>query len=91
MPVWNKGQIVGQKLPLKPKEVWGIRTRLEVASNLRELALFNLAIDSKLRACDLTSIKVSNLTISGVLRDRATVIQRKTGRPVQFELSEHTS
>ena len=90
MPVWNKGQIVGQKLPLKPKEVWGIRTRLEVASNLRELALFNLAIDSKLRACDLTSIKVSNLTISGVLRDRATVIQRKTGRPVQFELSEHT-
>jgi hypothetical protein len=79
MPVWNKGQIVGQKLPLKPKEVWGIRTRLEVASNLRELALFNLAIDSKLRACDLTSIKVSNLTISGVLRDRATVIQRRCG------------
>jgi integrase len=90
MPVWNKGQIVGQKLPLKPKEVWGIRTRLEVVSNLRELALFNLAIDSKLRACDLTRIKVRDLTVSGMLRNRATVVQRKTGRPVQFELSEQT-
>ena len=90
MPVWNKGQIVGQKLPLKPKEVWGIRTRLEVVSNLRDLALFNLAIDSKLRACDLTCIKVRDLTISGMLRNRATIIQKKTGRPVQFELSEQT-
>lgn len=90
MPAWNKGQIVGQKLPLKPREVWGIRTRLEVASNLRELALFNLAIDSKLRACDLICIKVKDLTVSGVMRSRATVVQRKTGRPVQFELSEQT-
>jgi site-specific recombinase XerC len=90
MPAWNKGQIVGQKLPLKPKEVWGIRTRLEVASNFRELALFNLAIDSKLRACDLTCIKVRDLTISGMVRSRATVIQKKTARPVQFELSEQT-
>jgi integrase len=90
MPVWNKGQIVGQKLPLKPKEVWGIRARLEVVSNLRDLALFNLAIDSKLRACDLTCIKVRDLTISGMLRNRATIIQKKTGRPVQFELSEQT-
>ena len=89
MPVWNKGQIVGQKLPLKPKEVWGIRTRLEVVSNHRDLALFNLAIDSKFRACDLTYIKVRDLTISGMLRNRATIIQ-KTGRPVQFELSEQT-
>lgn len=90
MPAWNKGQIVGQKLPLKPKEVWGIRTRLEVASNFRELALFNLAIDSKLRACDLTSIRVRDLIISGMFRNRATVIQKKTARPVQFELSEQT-
>lgn len=90
MPVWNKGQIVGQKLPLKPKEVWGIRTRLEVVSNLRDLALFNLAIDSKLRACDLTCLRVRDLTISGMLRNRATIIQKKTGRPVQFELSEQT-
>jgi integrase len=90
MPVWNKGQIIGQKLPLKPREVWGIRARLEVAFNLRDLALFNLAIDSKLRASDLTSVRVRDLTISGVLRSRATVIQRKTGRPVQFELSEPT-
>ncbi len=60
MPAWNKGQ----KLPLKPREVWGIRTRLQVASNLRELALFNLAIDSKLRACDLTCIRVRDLMIS---------------------------
>jgi integrase len=88
MPAWNKGQIIGQKLPLKPREVWGIRTRLEVASNLRELALFNLAIDSKLRACDLTCVKVQDLMISGMLRSRATVIQKKTGRPVQFEISE---
>ncbi len=88
MPAWHKGQIIGQKLPLKPKEVWGIRTRLKVASNLRELALFNLAIDSKLRACDLTCVKVQDLTISGMLRSRATVIQKKTGRPVQFEISE---
>lgn len=90
MPVWNKGQIVGQKLPLKPKEVWGIRTRLEVVSNLRDLALFKLAIDSKLRACDLTCIKIRDLTISGMLRNRATITQKKTGSPVQFELSEQT-
>lgn len=90
MPAWNKGQIVGQKLPLKPKEVWGIRTRLEVDSNFRELALFNLAIDSKLCACDLTCVKVRDLIISGMLRNRATVIQKKTTRPVQFELSEQT-
>jgi integrase len=90
MPVRNKGQIVGQKLSLRPKEVWGMRTRLEIASNLRELALFNLAIDSKLRACDLTCIKVRDLMISGMLRARATVIQKKTPRPVQFELSEQT-
>ncbi|MGM4919278.1 tyrosine-type recombinase/integrase [Tardiphaga sp. 813_E8_N1_3] len=86
----DKGQIVGQKLPLKPSEVWGIRTRLEVASNLRELTLFNLAIDSKLRACDLTCIRVRDLMISGLLRSRATVIQKKTGRPVHFEVSEQT-
>jgi site-specific recombinase XerC len=90
MPVWNKGQIIGQKKPLKPKEVWAIRTRLEVASNVRELALFNRAIDSKLRACDLTRIKVRDAAISGMLRGRATIIQKKTKRPVQFELSEQT-
>ena len=89
-PPWNKGRIVGQKRPLLPKQVWAIRARLEIASNLRDLALFNLAIDSKLRGCDLVRLKVADLVVGGVVRDRTSVIQRKTGRPVQFEVSENT-
>jgi integrase len=89
-PPGTRVKLLAKKLPLKPKEVWGIRTRLEVASNLRDLALFNLAIDSKLRACDLTCVKVRDLTISGTLRNRATAMQKKTGRPVQFEISDQT-
>ncbi len=87
---WNKGRLVGQKRPLLPKQVWAIRARLELAGNLRDLALFNLAIDSKLRGCDLVCLKVVDLVVGDRVRDRATVIQSKTKRPVQFEVSENT-
>jgi len=87
---WNKGRLVGQKRPLKPKDVWAIRVRLEINGCKRELALFNLAIDSKLRACDLVRLKVDDVQVGGRVRERATVVQKKTGRPVQFEMTEQT-
>src|SRR5271168_2655206 len=87
---WNKGRITGQKRPLKPKDVWPIRVRLQLKHRARDLALFNLAIDSKLRGCDLVRLQVDDVCAGGRVRDRATVIQKKTGRPVQFELTEHT-
>lgn len=87
---WNKGRLIGQKRPLLAKQVWAIRARLELAGNLRDLALFNLAIDSKLRGCDLVRLRVTDLVIGDRVRDRVTVIQRKTQRPVQFEVSENT-
>lgn len=87
---WNKGKLVGQKRPLTPKHVWSIRVRLEMADDRRGLALFNLAIDSKLRACDLVALKVNDIFVGEQARQRATVIQRKTGRPVQFEITEAT-
>jgi integrase len=87
---WNKGRLVGQKRPLLPKQVWAVRARLELAANLRDLALFNLAIDSKLRGCDLVRLKVADLVVGGSVRERVSVIQSKTGRPVQFEVSENT-
>ena len=87
---WNKGRLVGQKRPLKPKEVWNIRARLQIDARRRDLAMFNLAIDSKLRGCDLVRLKIDDLCVGGRLRDRATIIQKKTGRPVQFELTEQT-
>lgn len=87
---WNKGRIIGQKRPLLPKQVWAIRARLELAGNLRDLALFNVAIDSKLRGCDLVRLTVRDLVSSEQVKERVTVIQSKTGKPVQFELSENT-
>ncbi|WFU51142.1 tyrosine-type recombinase/integrase [Sinorhizobium terangae] len=90
MSSWNSGRIIGQKPPLKPKEVWAIRTRLQMLGAVRDLALFNLAIDSKLRACDLVAISVADVAICGRVRDRAIIIQKKTGRPVQFELTDQT-
>ena len=87
---WNKGRLIGQKRPLRPKEVWAIRVRLEIAATKRNLALFNLAIDSKLRACDLVVLRIEDVCLGGHVRDRATIIQRKTGRPVQFEITEAT-
>lgn len=82
---WNKGRLVGQKRPLQPKQVWAIRTRIELAGNLRDLDLFNLAIDSKLRGCDLVRLRVADLVVNETVRERVSVVQSKTGRPVQFE------
>jgi len=87
---WNKGRLIGQKRPLKPKEVWAIRVRLQLEQRRRDLALFNLAIDSKLRGCDLVRLRLSDVCVGGQVRDRTTVIQQKTGRPVQFEITEQT-
>src|SRR5690348_16224888 len=87
---WNKGKIIGAKPPLRPKHVWSIRTKLQVEGRIRDLALFNLAIDSKLRGCDLVALKVDDVAPSGYAVDRATVRQKKTGRPVRFELTEQT-
>src|ERR1700732_767046 len=87
---WNKGRLTGQKRPLKPKDVWAIRVRLQLRRRARDLALFNLAIDSKLRGCDLVRLQVDDICAAGRVRDRATVIQKKTGRSVQFEITEQT-
>lgn len=87
---WNKGRIVGPKRPLKPKQVWAIRIRIEMSGELRDLALFNLAIDSKLRGCDLVRMRVREVMIGANIRERVTVVQSKTQRPVQFEVTENT-
>ena len=89
-PAWNKGRIVGQKRPLLPKHVWAIRVRLEIATNVRDLALFNLAIDSKLRGCDLVRLKVADVYAAGQVKERASIIQSKTRKPVRFEITEGT-
>ena len=87
---WNKGRITGPKPPLQPRHVWAIRTRIQLADRKRDLTLFNLAIDSKLRGCDLVSLKVDDVAPNGYAVDRATVRQRKTARPVRFEITEQT-
>ena len=87
---WNKGKLTGAKPPLRPKHVWAIRTKLQIEGRVRDLAMFNLAIDSKLRGCDVVAIRVEDVAASGYTADRATVRQRKTSRPVRFELSEQT-
>ena len=87
---WNKGKLTGAKPPLRPKHVWSIRTKLQIEGRTRDLAMFNLAIDSKLRGCDVVAIRVEDVAAGGFTADRATVRQRKTGRPVRFELSEQT-
>ena len=87
---WNKGKVIGPKPPLLPKHVWAIRTRLQMAGQKRDLALFNLAIDSKLRGCDVVSLRVADVAPHGCAIERATVRQRKTGRPVRFEIAEQT-
>ena len=87
---WNKGKLVGQKAPLKPQHIWGIRIHLQMANNTRELALFNLAIDSKLRGCDLVKLKVSDISQGGEIQSRAQVFQQKTQRPVKFEITKPT-
>lgn len=87
---WNKGKIVGQKAPFKLKEVWAIRIRLQLAGHARDLALFDLGIDSKLRACDLMQLRVKDICHSDRVAARAIVMQQKTKRPVQFEITEQT-
>jgi integrase len=87
---WNKGKLIGPKPPLQPKHVWAIRTRLQLAGRTRDPALFNLAIDSKLRGCDVVSLKVEDIAPHGYAIERATVRQNKTGRPVRFEITEQT-
>jgi len=84
---WNKGKLVGQKAPLKPKDIWAIRVRLQMDERARELALFNLGIDSKLRACDLTALQVRDICHGDRIAARACLLQRKTQRPVQFEIT----
>jgi integrase len=90
LPPWNRSRLLGQKPPLKLREVWAIRIRLQIADRLRNLAPLNMAIDSKLRGCDLVSLRVDDVLLGGRVRPRATVLQRKTARPVQLELTEQT-
>jgi integrase len=87
---WNKGKLTGAKPSLRQKHVWAIRTKLQIEKRARDLALFNLAIDSKLRGCDVVALKVEDVAPNGYSVDRASVRQRKTGRPVRFELTEQT-
>ena len=87
---WNKGKLIGAKPPLRQKHVWAIRTMLQVERSKRDLAMFNLAIDSKLRGCDVVAVTVDDIAPNGYAIDRVTVRQRKTGRPVRFELTEQT-
>ena len=87
---WNKGKLVGQKAPLKLKEIWAIRVRLQLAHRARELALFDLGIDSKLRGCDLVKLRVQDICHGNRVAPRAIVMQQKTKRPVQFELTPAT-
>ena len=87
---WKKGKIVGQKTPFKLKEIWAIRVRLQLTNRCRELALFNLAIDGKLRACDLVKLRVRDVCHGQTVASRTIVMQQKTQRPVQFEITETT-
>ncbi len=87
---WNKGKLVGPKPPLHPKHVWSIRARLQLSGQVRDLALFNIAIDSKLRGCDVVHLKVEDIAPNGYAASRATIRQKKTGHPVRFEITEQT-
>ena len=87
---WNKGQLIGQKPPLKLREIWAIRIRLQLKKDSRELAMFNLAIDSKLRSCDLVHLRVGDVYHGHGIAPRAKVLQQKTHQPVQFEITEQT-
>ena len=82
--------LIGQKRPLEPKHVWSIRVRLEIARSWRDLVIFNLAIDSKLRACDLVKLRLDDICSGAMVRHRATIVQKKTGRPVRFEITEQS-
>ena len=87
---WNRGKLMGQKPPLKPEEIWSIRIRLQMSKRRGDLALFNLALDSKLRACDLTKLRVKDVLHGDQVVKRATIVQQKTQQPVQFEITSQT-
>lgn len=87
---WNKGKLMGQKSPLTLQEIWSIRMKLQNEGRLRDLALFNLALDSKLRACDVLNLRVSDIANGGKINSRATVMQKKTSQPVRFEITRKT-
>lgn len=87
---WNKGKLIGQKPPLKLKDIWTLRTRLKLANNKRDLALFNLALDSKLRGCDLVTLRVRDVAHGTHVLHRTSIIQHKTSQPVRFEITEQT-
>lgn len=87
---WNKGKIVGQKAPLKLKDIWAIRVRLQLNHRTRELALFDLGLDSKLRGCDLVNLRVKDVCHGDRVSTRAIVMQKKTSLPVQFEITSPT-
>jgi integrase len=89
-PAWNKGKVVGQKPPLKQKEIWAIRNQLQINGEKRDLALFDLALDSKLRACDLLTIRVNDVFQGDRVVKRATILQQKTRQPVKFEVTSQT-
>jgi hypothetical protein len=78
---WNKGRLLGQKRPLRLKDVWAIRIRLQLEGRKRDLAMFNLAIDSKLRGCDLVRLQTPDICLGGRVRDRAVIVQKKTAGP----------
>jgi integrase len=87
---WNKGKLIGQKPPLKLREIWAIRIRLQLKKETRELAIFNLAVDSKLRSCGLVKLKVRDVCHGNGIAPRAMILQQKTQQPVQFEITEQT-
>jgi integrase len=87
---WNKGKLIGQKAPLRLKDIWAIRIRLQLGERIRELAMFNLAVDSKLRSCDLVKLRVRDITHGDRVAARAIIMQQKTQRAVQFEITEQT-
>lgn len=87
---WNRGRIIGQKRPLLPRHIWSIRVRLKMANNARELALFNMTVDSKLRGCDLVGLRVRDVLAAGRVKERTSIIQSKTGKPVRLEITETT-
>jgi hypothetical protein len=87
---WNKGRLIGKKPPLKLQEIWAIRIRLQISKRDRDLALFNLAIDSKLRGCDLVKLKVRDIAHGPTILKRAMVVQQKTSQLVQFDITQHS-
>jgi hypothetical protein len=87
---WNKGKLIGQKLPLKPEQIWGVCIHLQMEEKVRDLALFNLALDSKLRGCDLVKLTVKDVSAGNEIKSRSSVLQQKTKQPVKFEITLNT-